>query len=825
MSSLTTQDAGRPRSRLRRTLAAAALASLALTASAQPPPGRPTGPRIDDHWVRWATDLAPLTSDEERAAFFALEANAERESFARAFWRSRGDGAAERWGHNAEDARLLQLESASRRVALLLGKPSRTEAFPRCGGLRRLVVWSWDPPAPVATAAGPAVLVFARATSFDARSLAPWEPGDLGQITYAPQIAADLETALSRAAGDGCFETEEIDRLRERLAAASSLAELRRRAPWPDAADGWLENWRRELARGDAAHWPDATLELSFPGGYNDYTIVTGRLDVRAGRLHQLGEGQLFDRVTITGDLYRGARLADSFQVVHHVAGAHAGPTVPLPFHRRLRPGSYTLDLRAVDRRGTALLARRLEIEVPEAAEPAPPPPGRAQGYSHLTRPDVVLLTTFPGVELLPASAEGGGAMRLFAGTTGGPIDAVEFRVDGASVGVDPEPPYSAVIASGAERRLAEAIALDPEGRPLARHQRWVEPEERAFFARFGEPVGDWVPVTVSVPNGAALARVECLRGGRPMALLAAPPWRCPLPERFAARADYLTVRAKLADGETAEDVLFLGPGAEQIDVRLAELYLSVFDPRGRPVTDLGPEEFRLRDRRGELRVERVESLADLPLNVSLLMDISSSMGREVRAVAESAQRFFERVLEPGDLAALGAFNHDLHHLAPFTGDAALLGHAAAGLRAGGSTRLHDAVIHALYQFGGLRNRRALVVLSDGADVGSDFPLEQVVDEAVRAGVTVYPITLGGAEEPTGGELDRLARRTGGRRFSARDTARLDGVLERIAGELRAPYLLVFHPGGTAPGLAFRDIEVELLRPGLEVRDIHGRHR
>ncbi len=819
---------GRTRHR-RAVLAAALLCLTAAATAAQPPPGRPTGSRLTDFWVRWGGDLAPLMSEEEREAFFGLEGNRERESFARAFWRSRGDAAAERWGRNREDARRLSLESAHRRVALLLGRSSRTEAFPRCGGLRRIEVWHWDPQALAAQgAADPAataVLAFVRATSFDKRSLEPWAPGDLEQLTYPPRLQPDLGSVLTYASTSPCFEEGQIERLREILARAASFDDLRRQVPWPEAAAGWLEEWRRRPAAAGEEEWPDARLEISFPGGFNDQTIVSGRIVTRADRLDQLGPGQLFDRVTITGDVYRGSHLADSFQVVHHVAGAHAGPTVPLEFHRRLRPADYTLDLRAVDRLGLPLIALRTELRVPAATAPAPPPAGRARGYSHLTRPDVIALTTFPGVELLPASSHGGGRMRLHASTTGGPIDAVEFRLDGRLVALDDDPPYSTPIDSGADRRLAEAIALDPEGRPLAQHRRWLEPEDRAFFARFGEPAGDHVPVTVSLPLGASLDRIDCLHGRRPTSTLTAPPWQCPLPERFATRADYLTVRATLAGGDTAEDVLFLGSGVEEIEVRLAELYLSVVDAQGRPAADLGPADFRLRDADGGLRIVSAESLANLPLNLSLLMDVSSSMGRDVGVVADSAQRFFETILEPGDLAALQAFNHDLHHLAPFTGDAARLRHASAGLRSGGSTRLHDAIIHALFQFAGLDNRRALIVLSDGEDVGSDYPFEQVLDEAVRSGVVAYPVFLGVADEATRGNLQRLAERTGGRWFSVRGATQLDGVLRRIADELRAQYLLVFRPRDKARNLAFRQLEVELLPPGLEARDVHGHYR
>ena len=559
---------------------------------------------------------------------------------------------------------------ASRRAA---------RAFPRCGGLRRLEVWLWDPPALAGQGRRrpglrQAILVLVRQTSFDARSLRPWAPGALDELTYAPRAHADLESALAYAAGSPCFEAGQIDRLREllgeavvvRRACAAGCPGRRRRMA------GWTA-WRRRRPTAPPRPGPTPGWRSHFPGGFNDQTIVNGRIVIRAGRLHQLAPGQLFDRVTITGDVYRGDHLADSFEIVHHVAGAQAGPTVALDFYRRLRPADYTLDLRAVDGRGQALLALRRELRVPEAAAPAPPPAGRARGYSHLTRPDVIELTTFPGVELLPASAQGGGEMRLHASTTGGPIDAVEFRLDGRA---DRGRRRSALHRLDRQRQRPAAGRGDRPGPggpsrwptpialarardagvlgPLRRARRGPRAGHRQRAARRGRSSGS------SVSTAADRRRPST-----------APPWRCPLPRAVRPRGSTTWRCAPRSPAATiAEDVLFLGPGAETVDVRLAELYLSVVDAQGRPVAGLGPADFRLRDGRGELPLDSVAELANLPLNVSLLMDVSSSMGREVRVVAESAQRFFETILEPGDLAALAAFNHDLHHLAPFTGDA-----------------------------------------------------------------------------------------------------------------------------------------------------------
>ena len=118
----------------------------------------------------------------------------------------------------------------------------------------------------------------------------------------------------------------------------------------------------------------------------------------------------------------------------------------------------------------------------------------------------------------------------------------------------------------------------------------------------------------------------------------------------------------------------------------------------------------------------------------------------------------------------------------PFTEDAEELRHGALGLRAQGSTRLHDSIVYALSQFAGLGNRRALIVLSDGADVDSDFPFPQVLSAAVEAGVAVYPISLLGSEEEaeTPERLRTLAAESGGSAYSVRSIEELDRIYRLI---------------------------------------------
>jgi VWFA-related protein len=282
---------------------------------------------------------------------------------------------------------------------------------------------------------------------------------------------------------------------------------------------------------------------------------------------------------------------------------------------------------------------------------------------------------------------------------------------------------------------------------------------------------------------------------------------------------------AVLVSGAELEDLVIVASSVavESIDAQLVELYVSVLDGRGRGVTGLKQESFTVHED-GEIRpVVRFANVADLAIDVGLLMDVSASMRRGLSTAAESARRFFDTVIGPKDQAMVVAFNHQLDLLEPFTGDIGRLRYATTGLRAWGTTRLRDGIVFSLHGFGGQQGRRALIVLSDGQDVDSDFDADQVLSVALRAGVAVYPIVLDASESAARTELERLADETGGRLFVVASVRGLDRVYQQIEDDLRAQYLLVYQPPAQDTR-QFRKVDVSIASPGLRVRTISGYH-
>ncbi|MEL7061265.1 MAG: VWA domain-containing protein, partial [Acidobacteriota bacterium] len=286
----------------------------------------------------------------------------------------------------------------------------------------------------------------------------------------------------------------------------------------------------------------------------------------------------------------------------------------------------------------------------------------------------------------------------------------------------------------------------------------------------------------------------------------------------------YVRAVAYLADGYSTEDLVFVNAPHEvdEVEVQFVELYTTALDGRGRPVDDLRQEEFSVLEDNVEQTIARFEELDDLPIHVGVLLDTSASMAESLDAVRRAALDFFDQAIRPRDRAAVIPFANFPHLAVELTGDHAALGAGLAGLSPGGRTALYDSVMFSLYYFTGVRGQRALLVLSDGRDESSRFTFDDTLEYARRAGITIYTIGLDLGDRGARSKLARLADETGGRSFFLKDTGALPQAYATIQRELRSQLLIAYQSSNTADDEAFRRVELQVARPGVEVKTLSG---
>jgi Ca-activated chloride channel family protein len=148
-----------------------------------------------------------------------------------------------------------------------------------------------------------------------------------------------------------------------------------------------------------------------------------------------------------------------------------------------------------------------------------------------------------------------------------------------------------------------------------------------------------------------------------------------------------------------------------------------------------------------------------------------------------------------------------------------------------GGTALWHGLYYAVGALEPIKGRKAIVVLSDGVDTGSDISLSNLIQKAQSADVLVYSIKYsspmrfisitGAIAQAASHGLDRLSRETGGSVFPnpGRKTAEVFG---RIESDLRSMYILGFSPPAEARDGKFHKLEVKASAPDLVVRAREG---
>jgi Ca-activated chloride channel homolog len=269
-------------------------------------------------------------------------------------------------------------------------------------------------------------------------------------------------------------------------------------------------------------------------------------------------------------------------------------------------------------------------------------------------------------------------------------------------------------------------------------------------------------------------------------------------------------------------------------ETSIVSLNVTVRDEANRPVNDLNPQDFVVFED-GRPQTIAMISAERIPLSLSLLLDSSASMDREL-ALAQSAVIGFVQHLQPHDLASVIDFDNQVRILQPFTNDRALLGRAVERASASGATALFNALYVALKDLARAHvisqadvRRQAIIVVSDGEDTHSVIDFEDVLDTAKRSQTVIYTIGLGVANNgksrrpvPNAFVLRRLATETGGEAFFPGSADELAPIYQKVARELATQYLVAYAPTNVVRDGRWRSIAVRVNRANCVARTRTG---
>jgi Ca-activated chloride channel family protein len=261
--------------------------------------------------------------------------------------------------------------------------------------------------------------------------------------------------------------------------------------------------------------------------------------------------------------------------------------------------------------------------------------------------------------------------------------------------------------------------------------------------------------------------------------------------------------------------------------VRAVALDVLVTDQEGRFVSGLKRDDFRVREE-GVRQELSFFSAGRTPVTIVVLLDSSASVRSDMLSIQKAASRFI-RKLASGDRARIGFFHDQVVFGPRFTDDMGEHSAMINQMRPQRSTHLYDALVESFEKLERVRDRKALLVFSDGDDQGSRTSMPDALEAARQSDVSVYAVGVRGWSADGGihtnqALLEQIARLTGGRAFFPGNEKEMQKAFDRIRAEIHHQYRMGYVPAGAGEGPGqWREIRVELARrKDLVVRCRHG---
>jgi VWFA-related protein len=811
---------------------------------------------LPEHWRVWVEDeVYPLITKEQKRAFLALDTEAQRTAFAERLWilwgRQTGFGTAFR---SMYDERLAFARSefgntfSDRARVLLIQGPPTFRFTSRCPEFfNPMDIWAWSY---IEGLGQDVVVVF-------------YQSGGMGQyrMWYGIEGRRVLSNVMRGADTRGWamdpgsrfdspyYRCPDGDTLMALLAAAEMWgrdpAYLQAMTQFRPPREG-----RREESSSN--RFMEFSALVDKKSEPLEFTIRDQSWGARGGLVQmafavsvdgdELGNTPVGDlevvQLDVIGEISRQAQMVDRFRYVFSVPAAHQ--ELGLRFERFIRPGDYTLRLKVEDvHSNRASVAEHAFSATPEPSPDLAPDVVESAWLDDEDPGNGVVPEDEAGeqplIKLVGPEGEAISGVRRFEAVVLPDVQRVRFLVDDEVVLTKNRPPFDVDLDLGPLPRLTTVtvIGYDARGQELGRDGLSLNVGRERFYLRL-EPLSAAaagngkvrVAADLNIPSEIELLRLEFFWNDVGLATVEEPPYEAWVTLDRSGDFGYLRAVAIMSDGSVAEDIQFVNAPefGEVIEVTAVELPVTVLAKDGRPVRDLLQEDFRVLEDGVEQTISHFSLHQELPVRLGIVIDTSGSMEQTLPTVQRVVMGFLRNLLRPQDRAYIETFSDQPDLLAAFTADFKTLENALLALFADRATALYDSVIMGLFQFSGVRGRKAMVVLTDGEDTASKNDFESVVGYAQRAGVTIYtigvelPITKVAARY----QLNKLAEVTGGQAFFVSSDTELEGIYSEIDRELRTQYLLAYTSSSEkAPG-ELRKVKVEVDRKKVRVRTISG---
>ncbi len=294
-----------------------------------------------------------------------------------------------------------------------------------------------------------------------------------------------------------------------------------------------------------------------------------------------------------------------------------------------------------------------------------------------------------------------------------------------------------------------------------------------------------------------------------------------------------------------------------KVNVNLVSLYFTVHDKHNGLIPNLTRDDCGVLEDKVPQKLKNFSAEADQPLTLGILLDTSGSQQNVLPMEQQTGAAFLERVLRSKDEAFLISFDVGVDLLSDYTSNPRQLeramnkavintagGNGAMGVPGIGQgpvpvhgtpkgTLLYDAVYLAANEKLKLEaGRKAMILLTDGEDVGSQENVKSAIEAAQKSNTIVYVLMIADRGFYYGGmiggytgdaAMKKLADETGGRVIDVGNNGKkLEAAFKQIEDELRTQYLASYTPTNATLDGGYRHVDVQCKGDGLKVQARKG---
>lgn len=402
----------------------------------------------------------------------------------------------------------------------------------------------------------------------------------------------------------------------------------------------------------------------------------------------------------------------------------------------------------------------------------------------------------------------------------------VTIVVDGQQIANGLRTPWHLPIDFGAEP-VEHHIAVTAENG--SRRVRWsttINKGHELLTVKLAPVAGSAgvVEASVTAPESDPVMNVTFWSGGKEIAAFDAPPYQFHLP----AGASAVQVTARTKSGEEAADFWSADGDVKSasVEVRTVPLYVSVIDGNGTARDDVDYALFRIVDNNTEGQILQVGKAFNQPISIALLLDASVSMSYEMPKATRAAISFVRSALKSGDRCTVFSVHSTPRREIELTSDRDAVESVIKAIAPSGHTALYDAIASAERELREEKNRRAIVLLTDGGDTSSMASFDEIDALTKETGIPIYVIAYesGDSNGDPQQDITRLQYLTGqtGGFLTTASAQNLQARYAAIEKDLRAQYSIVYQITSLARRNEWHKVHVMLKSPTLTARTIRG---